>query len=301
MYDIIIIGSGPAGITASIYACRAQLRAIVVEKDYMGSGQIAASEQVDNYPGLFGIGGYELGEKFREHAEKLGAEFYEGEVSEIVQNEKSFTVKFMNNTVLETLSIIYAAGTSYRRLDIPGGKLLGVSYCAACDGAFYKDKNVAVVGGGDTALGDALYLSNIAKKVYLIHRRDEFRANKSLQEAVKNTSNIELVLNAAATEIIGQKHVEAVILLQSNKKKRLDISGIFAAIGSIPNTQPLQGIVRLDNNGYIAAGEDGVTSVDGIFAAGDVRAKQLRQVVTAVSDGANCVQSAEKYLREFSW
>lgn len=300
MYDIVIVGSGPAGLTAAIYASRAQLSAIVAEKDYMGSGQIAATEQVDNYPGLLGTGGYELGEKFREHAENLGAEFYEGEAFSVVPDNGFFTVKFKDGSSLDGRSIIYAAGTSYRRLDVPGGELLGVSYCATCDGAFYKDKTVAVVGGGDTALGDALYLSKISEEVFLIHRRDTFRANRSLQEAVKSTPNIKLITNAVPTKIIGEKRVEKLCIQQSGEEKTLTVNGIFAAIGSVPNTALLEKHCKLDSNGYVIAGEDGVTSAAGIFAAGDVRTKALCQVVTAVADGANCVQSVEKYLRETS-
>lgn len=300
MYDIMIIGSGPAGLTAAIYASRAQFRAVVIEKDYMGSGQIAATEQVDNYPGLPEIGGYELGEAFREHAEKMGASFFEGEATAIQRNEDAFTVQFKDGNSLDGKSIIYTAGTSYRRLEIPGGDLLGVSYCATCDGAFYQGKTVAVVGGGDTALEDALYLSKIAKKVYLVHRRDTFRANQTLQTAVKNTPNIELVLNAVPAEISGEKRAEALVLSQNGEARKLDINGVFVAIGSIPNTALLEGICNLDENGYVSAGENGVTSAAGIFAGGDVRTKTLRQVVTAVADGANCVQSVEKYLREMS-
>lgn len=297
MYDIIIIGSGSAGLSAAVYARRAQLSAVVVEKEYAGTGQIAVSEQVDNYLGLPEISGYDLGEKFREHALNLGAEFYEGEVSEIIPLEDSYTVKFSDDKSLNGKTIIYAAGASYRRLEIPGGEKIGVSYCAICDGMFYKDKTVAVVGGGDTALGEALYLSKIANKVYIIHRRDEFRANKSLQEKVKNTPNIEPILNAVPTEILGEKRAEAIEILQSGEKKKLDTDGIFVAIGTVPNSALLNGICELDKSGYVIAGEDGITSAKGIFAAGDVRTKKLRQVITAVSDGANCVISAEEYLQ----
>ena len=296
MYDIIIIGSGPAGLSAAVYASRARLKSIVVEKDYAGTGQIAVNECVDNYLGLPEISGYDLGEKFREHAEKFGVEFYVGEAVSISRSDVFYTVSFKNGKTLDGKTIIYAAGTSYRRLDIPGGKLQGVSYCAVCDGMFYKDKNVAVIGGGDTALEDALYMSRIANKVYLIHRRDEFKANKALQEKVKDTPLIELVLNSEVSEIIGEKRVETIKILQSGREKDLTINGVFVAIGSIPNTTLLNGICSLDKSGYIIANEDGITSVEGIFAAGDVRTKKLRQVVTAVSDGANCVKSVEEYL-----
>jgi thioredoxin reductase (NADPH) len=298
MYDIIIIGSGPAGLSAAIYASRAQLRAVVVEKDYMGSGQIAASEQVDNYPGLSGISGYDLGERFRTHAENMGVSFYEGEACSIRQNGAVFAVQFQDGSTLEGKSLIYAAGTSYRRLEISGGQLPGVSYCATCDGAFYKGKHVAVVGGGDTALGDALYLSKIAEKVYLIHRRETFRANQTLQEKVRNTPNIERITCAVPTEVIGERRVEGLIFTQSGVQKQLVVDGIFVAIGSVPNASLLEGICKQDANGYIVAGEDGVTSACGIFAAGDVRTKSMRQVVTAAADGANCVQSVEKYFNE---
>lgn len=301
MYDIVIIGSGPAGLSAAVYASRAQFSAVVAEKDYMGAGQIAASEQVDNYLGLPGINGYELGEKFREHAVSLGTEFFEGEVSGISKNAESYTVSFKDGSTLESRCIIYAAGTSYRRLEIPGGELLGVSYCATCDGAFYKGKTAAVVGGGDTALGDALYLSKVAEKVYLIHRRDTFRANRALQELVKKTPNIEVILNAVPTKVIGEKRVEGLEISVSGETKNFEVNGVFVAIGSVPNTGILDGICSLDKNGYIIAGEDGITSADGLFAAGDVRTKALRQVVTAVSDGANCVLSAENYIRNNNW
>lgn len=299
MYDIVIIGSGPAGLSAAVYASRAQFSAVVAEKDYMGAGQIAASEQVDNYLGLPGINGFELGEKFREHAVSLGAEFFEGEVSGISKSAESYTVSFKDGSTLESKCVIYAAGTSYRRLEIPGGELLGVSYCATCDGAFYKGKTTAVVGGGDTALGDALYLSKIAEKVYLIHRRDTFRANKALQELVKKTPNIEVILNAVPTKVIGEKRVEGLEISVSGETKNFEVNGVFVAIGSVPNTGILNGICSLDKNGYIIAGEDGITSADGFFAAGDVRTKALRQVVTAVSDGANCVLSAENYINNW--
>lgn len=300
MYDIIIIGSGPAGLTAAIYASRARLQAVVLEKDYLGSGQIAVSEQVDNYPGLPGIDGYTLGEKFREHATQMGAVLKNIEVSRIEKDGKTFIVFCKDGKTLQSRSILCAAGTSYRRLDVEGGTLPGVSYCATCDGAFYKGKTVAVVGGGDTALGDALYLSNIAEKIYLIHRRDTFRANQLLQETVKQTANIELVLNAVPTAVLGEERVTGLEISQDGESRMLQVNGVFVAIGSIPNTGFLQGLCELDANGYLIAGETGITSTSGVFAAGDVRTTPLRQVVTAVADGANCIQSIEQYLMETS-
>lgn len=296
MYDIIIIGSGPAGLTAAIYASRARLRTLVLERDTMGAGQIAVTEQVDNYPGLLHIGGYELGEKFREHAESLGASICENDVERLTKQDGVFQIALADGTVVSAKSVIYAAGTSYRKLDVPGAELPGVSYCATCDGAFYQGKTVAVIGGGDTALGDALYLARMAKTVYLVHRRDAFRANAALQESVKQTENIVLVTNAVPTAVVGEKRVSALRIDHNGQPEELTLDGVFVAIGSVPNTEPLRGLTDLDAHGYVKAGEDGITSLDGLFAAGDVRTKLLRQVVTAAADGANCVASAEQYL-----
>lgn len=301
MYDIVIIGSGPAGMSAAIYAQRAGLKAVVVEKECLGTGKIAESLRVDNYPGLFGENGYDLGEKFRTHAENLGAEFIEGEIIKIVRSKGYYTLQLDADKALAAKTVIYAAGTQCRRLGVVGEQELlgrGVSYCAVCDGAFYKNKVVAVIGGGDTALGDAVLLSGLAKKVYLVHRRGEFRANKALQNKVSGIKNIVPVLNAAVQKINGKDHVEAVAILQNGSKKALPVDGVFVAIGSTPNSALVKKLLDIDENGYIAADETGVTSADGIFAAGDVRTKKLRQVVTAVSDGANCVLSAEEYLNK---
>ena len=296
MYDVIIIGSGPAGLSAAVYCTRAQLDAVVVEKEYMGTGQIAVTDRVDNYLGLYGISGYDMGEKFREHAEELGAQFLDGEVNKIYKSGNIWNVSLADGKTLEGRTVIYAAGASHRQLGVPGGTLSGVSYCAVCDGGFYKDKVCAVVGGGDTALGDALYLSKLAKKVYLIHRRDEFRGNRSLQEKVRAAENIELVLEAVPTAVLGDKRVSGIEVEQRGEKRAIEADGVFVAVGMIPNTAPLEGVCELDG-GYVRAGEDGKTSEEGLFAAGDVRTTPLRQVVTAVADGANCAVSAEEYLR----
>lgn len=301
MYDVIILGSGPAGLSAAVYAQRAGLNAIIAEKEYLGTGQIAQSVQVDNYLGLYGESGYDLGEKFRSHAEKLGAEFYEGEAEKIIPAENSYTVKFSDGKEFESKTIICAMGTHHRKLDIKGENEFsakGISYCAVCDGAFYKGKTVAVIGGGDTALSDALYLSDIAEKVYIIHRRNEFRANQALQDKIHSKENISLILNAVPIEFIGNKMLETIKYIQNNEEKILSVNGSFTAIGNIPNTDILKNIVNLDKNGYIIADEDGITSAKGIFAAGDIRTKNLRQVITAASDGANCIESVRKYLSE---
>ncbi len=299
MLDIIIIGSGPAGLSAGIYAKRASRKVLIIEKEYEGTGQVAESGQVDNYPGIPGIGGYELGEKFREHALSLGVEFVEAEVTGIQQlPDSSWQVFLENKSSLLAKSVVYAAGASHRKLDIPGeaefsGK--GVSYCAICDGALYRGKAAAVIGGGDTALDDALYLSDICEKVYLVHRREEFRGADSTVSLIKEKSNIELVLNARPAEISGQGKVSGLTLQDG---RSLAVNGIFAAIGMIPKTELLQGLIELDEQGYVIADETGATNRKGFFVAGDVRAKELRQVVTAVSDGANAVTSADTYIKK---
>lgn len=292
----MIIGGGPAGLSAAVYAARARLSFVVSEKGFAGGGAISSTERVDNYLGLLGISGYELGEKFREHAVKLGAEIVSSEAVGIKRSADGFSTLLANGDSISSKTVIYAAGTSRRRLEVDGGELPGVSYCATCDGAFYKDKTVAVIGGGDTALSEALYLSRIAARVYLIHRRAEFRANADLTEQVKSTPNIELVLNAQLKRVLGRASVSGVEITIGNRAEKLVVDGVFAAIGSTPNTKPLHGMVDLDEHGYIVADENGKTSLGGFFAAGDVRAASMRQVITACSDGARCVDSAEKYL-----
>ena len=296
MYDMVIVGSGPAGLSAAVYAKRALLDAVVVEKEFMGTGQITVTEQVDNYLGLPGLSGYDIGDRFRTHAEGLGAQFITAEVLSITKEGDIFKISLSDGTLLESKTVVYAAGAVNRVLDVHGTGLAGVSYCAVCDGMFHRGKDVAVAGGGDTALEDALYLSKIANKVYLIHRRDEFRANNALQEQVRAAENMELVLNANVKEILGDGKVSAVKVDQQGKELEFEVSGVFTAIGTIPNTGVLMGLCELEK-GYIKAGEDGVTSCAGLFAAGDVRTKALRQLITAASDGANCVFSAEEYLR----
>lgn len=300
VYDTIIVGSGPAGLSAAVYAKRAELNFIVIEKEYLGTGQIAESERVDNYLGLFGESGYDLGEKFRSHAEALGTEFVDGEVKSIIPDDVNYRVSLSDGSSFLTKTVIYAAGASHRKLGIKGEAELsgkGVSYCAVCDGAFYKGKTVAVIGGGDTALGDALYLSEIAERVILVHRRDEFRAGKALQSRVLAKANIECVLNAVPTEILGEKRVEGLKILQNGAEETLSADGVFVAVGTVPDSGALGQLVELDG-GYVKADEDCTTSAKGIFAAGDIRTKALRQVITAAADGANAVLSVENYLAE---
>lgn len=297
MVDIIIVGSGPAGMSAAVYGKRAGLSVLVIEKVYYGTGQVAESSHVDNYLGIPGINGYELGEKFRSHAEGLGVEFKDGEVIRFEKAEDRWYVHLKNGETLESKTVVYAAGAAHRHLGVPGEEELcgkGVSYCATCDGAFFKGKDVAVVGGGNTAMDDAIYLSDICNRVYLVHRRDVFRGDATTLTKLKETENIELVVPAKVQEVKGEQVVTA---LQLEDGRSLEVSGVFVAVGMQPATDLLQSVVLLDDNGYIIADETGKTSAAGFFAAGDVRTKELRQIITAVADGANAATSAEKYIR----
>ncbi|MCD7735762.1 MAG: thioredoxin-disulfide reductase [Lachnospiraceae bacterium] len=302
IYDVIIIGSGPAGLTAAIYAMRAQLSVLVLEKEYMSGGQMLNTYEVDNYPGLPGIGGFELGVKFREHAEKLGVKFINIEVKHIGQEEDGrIKVLYTNSEEFRARAIVLAMGARHSTLGVPGEKELtgmGVSYCATCDGAFFKGRTVAVVGGGDVAAEDALFLARGCGKVYLIHRRDELRAARLLQEQLKKCDNVEIVWNTEVVEIFGEDHVECVKLRnkRDGREQILNLDGVFIAVGTIPNTGIVTKLLQLNERGYISASENGITEVPGIFAAGDIREKQLRQIVTAVSDGANVISSVETYL-----
>lgn len=298
IYDVGIIGSGPAGLSAAIYAKRANLSAVVIEKEYEGTGQIAESGQVDNYLGLPGISGYDLGEQFREHAVKLGVSFLEQEVTEIKKEDSAvFTIIFEDESLVEAKTVIYAAGATPRRANIPGeqeysGK--GVSYCAICDGSFYRGKKVAVLGGGDTALDDAVYLADLADKVYVIHRRKEFRGAAATVEKLRKKENVTFVLEHQVKEITGAEKVNGVVLEDGTA---IAVDGVFVAYGSVPQTGLLKEIVTLDAAGYVKAEETGETSLAGLYVAGDARTKKLRQVVTAVSDGANAATAVVEYLK----
>ena len=300
IYDVIILGSGPAGLSAAIYAQRARLNTLVIEEKPLSGGQILDTYEVDNYPGLQGIGGFELGMKFREHADTLGVTFHTAQVQK-VQVAGNLKEVVTEKETFQTKSVIVATGATHRKLGVQGEEELvgaGVSYCATCDGAFFKGKTVAVVGGGDVALEDALFLARGCEKVYLIHRRDEFRGAKVLQEQVQKTENITFLWNSEVKEIQGENKVEK-ILLHNNIEETdttLEVQGIFIAVGIQPNNDAVKEVVAVDEQGYVKALEDTVTSEPGIFAAGDVRTKQLRQVITAAADGANAVTSVERYL-----
>lgn len=300
IYDIAILGAGPAGISAAIYAARGRLKTLWLDKQFTEGGQILNTYEVDNYPGLPGISGMDLGEAFGKHAEKLGiAPVRENVVSvEDMGAEKIIRTK---KNEYRARTVVFACGASHRMLDIPGEQEfsgMGVSYCATCDGAFFKDKTAVVVGGGNIAAEDALFLSRICRKVYVIHRRNTLRADQILQDNLASAENIEMIWDSVAVEIQGTDSVTGLKIrnVNDNSESVISTDGVFIAVGIIPNTEKFKEVVPLDEEGYIVAGEEGITGAPGIFAAGDIRTKALRQVVTAVADGANAVISAQNYL-----
>lgn len=298
-YEAIVIGSGPAGLNAALYLKRAGKKVVVIEKEYEGSGQMAGSIRVENYLGIPALSGEELGERFREHAISAGVPILEEEVVEITGgcSESGWQVHFSSGDILKAEVLIYAAGTVPGELGIPGEETYrgrGVSYCAYCDGSLYKGKDAAVVGGGDTALDDALYLSDLCRKVYLIHRRDIFRGNLAAVERLRQKENVEFLLNASLQEVYGEKKLEGIRLADG---RTLNVSGLFVAVGSVPASDLIRDYVDRDEKGYVVAGEDGITTAPGLFVAGDVRTKKLRQIITAASDGANAASSAIQYIR----
>lgn len=325
MYDVIIIGSGPAGLSASVYAKRAGLKALTLEKNPVSGGQVLNTYEVDNYLGLPGINGFDMGVKFREHADGLGCKFQTAEVLSVCKEhreEKQLKAASVNETAVDAAfepvraqgfmietdegvfrakAVVAAMGAVHAKLGIPGEEELagrGVSYCATCDGAFFRGRVTAVIGGGDVAVEDAIFLARGCEKVYLIHRREELRAAKILQEEVMNLPNVEIIWNTVAEKIEGNVQVEGILLrnVKTGDKMELPVDGVFVAVGILPDSEILKEIVNCDPKGYVLAGEDGVTDVPGIFAAGDIRSKKLRQIVTAVADGASAIQSVQEYL-----
>lgn len=309
MHDLIIIGAGPAGLSAAIYAARAELDYVLIEENFVNGGQIVDTYEIDNYPGLPGISGMELAEKMAEHAEKLGAEVVNaavegldltGDVKKVMTDEGTFEAK----------TVIIASGASHSHLGVPGEESLsghGVSYCATCDGAFYRGKTTVVVGGGDVAVEDAIFLARGCEKVYVVHRRDELRAVKTLQTALFALPNVEMVwdsnlksINEGSAENGTAGKVTSVTVVNKNdgSERVIDADGVFIAVGITPRSGFVGTGIETNAGGYIIADETCETNVPGVFAAGDVRAKQLRQVVTAVADGANAVTSVQRYLLE---
>lgn len=302
IYDLIIAGSGPAGLTAAIYAKRAGLSFVVLEKENMSGGQVLNTYEVDNYPGFPGIGGFELGMKMREHADRLGVSFINIEARHIeLEEEGRIKSIYTDSEIYRARSVIFAMGARHRLLGVPGEKELagmGVSYCATCDGAFFKGRTVAVIGGGDAAAEDAIYLAKGCERVYVIHRRDTMRAAAILQEQLKNCENVTFLWDTEITRIVGDEHVEGVWLkhAKTGEERMLDLDGVFIAVGMIPQTEIVSKLLQTDETGYIVAREDTATNREGIFAAGDIRTKALRQIITAAADGANAVIAAQKYL-----
>ncbi len=293
MYDVIIIGAGPAGLTAAIYLGRAGKKLLILEKNVYG-GQIVNSKEVENYPAISKISGFEFSNNLYNQAKNFGAELKYETVVNLTKDKEVTT----NRGKYQAKSIIIATGLSNRTLEIDGVDSFigrGISYCATCDGNFFKDKVVAVVGGGNTALEDAIFLSNICKKVYIIHRRTTFRGEKILQDILNKKENVEFVFNSNVVKINGNELLESIIINTNNEERELQIDGLFLAIGQIPNNSYID-IIDLDEKGYAIANEDCKTNIDGIYVAGDFRTKKVRQLVTAASDGATAAINAIEYI-----
>lgn len=303
IYDVIIVGGGPSGITSAIYSSRARLKTLLIEKVGCG-GQIAITDHLENYPGFEqGINGFELAVKMQTQATNFGTEFVYGEVVSLQLNNKIKKVVLSDNKEYLTKTIIIAVGANFKKLGIKGeqefiGK--GVSYCATCDGPFFRNKEIVVVGGGDSALQEALYLTKFAAKVNLIHRRNEFRAAKILQEKVFAQQKINIIFDSVVEEISGKDLLEQVTLknVKTNTISQLSVNGVFVFVGWTPNTSFLNNQIKLNEQGYIVTDDKMNTSIEGVFACGDVREKILRQVVTATGDGAIAAISAQHYLEK---
>ncbi|MBR1393374.1 MAG: thioredoxin-disulfide reductase [Ruminococcus sp.] len=298
MYDIIIIGAGPAGMTAAIYARRASKSVLLLEAKSYG-GQIINTPDIENYPVEAHISGFDFAQKLYEQTKALGAEFKfekaveikdEGDTKTVVTVKDSYTAK----------AVIIATGSENRKLGVEGEDKLvgrGISYCATCDGAFYRNKVVAVVGGGNTALEDALYLADLAQTVYLIHRRDEFRGEEANAQRLRERENVKLVLNSTVTKLNAEKRLKSIEVTNKNGEvTELEVNGLFVAVGRVPENQNFASVAELDQAGYVAASENCRTKTPGIFAAGDNRVKEVRQLVTAASDGAVAATEAVKYI-----
>ena len=298
MYDVIIIGGGPAGLTAALYALRAEKSVVVIEKLGLG-GQIALSGEVENFPGTMKMSGAEFAENLAAQVDALGGRIEYEEVVEIIDGNPKTVVTDLDR--YEGRSVIIATGVKNRRLDAEGEDELigkGISFCAVCDGSFYKNRIVAVIGGGNTAVEDAIYLSDIAQKVYLIHRRNEFRAENRLVRALKSKSNIELVLETTVEKFVAEEGLKSINLVNVNtgEKRTIDVDGAFVAVGQIPQCEIFRDIITLNEGGYVAADENCRTNLEGVFVAGDCRNKTVRQLTTAVGDGSVAALAAIDYL-----
>jgi len=301
VFDIVIVGGGPAGLTAGIYVSRARMKSILVEKQGPG-GSPALSERIENYPGFpEGISGFELVDRMRRQAEHFGLEINAYNPVNSIRDEGGTKVLETDEGELRTLGVIVATGMRPALLGVPGeeeflGK--GVSYCATCDGAFFKDATVAVIGGGNSAAEEALFLTRFAKKVIIVHRRDRLRAGKILQEKVLSNPNIEVKWNKVVKEVLGNGKVRGLVLAnpEGGDEEEIKVDGVFLYVGNIPNTEALRGILELDDSGYVVTDSKLKTSVDGIYAAGDVRSGAIRQVVVAVGEGARAAMAAQSYV-----
>ena len=303
IYDAIIIGGGPAGLTAGIYLSRARMNTLLIEKALPG-GQAILTEIIENYPGFpHGIAGPELMQKMEEQAVRFGLKIEYGEVEEVKIKEDKVKIVKINNKEYRTMTIILASGAEAQKLGVPGEEELrgrGVSYCATCDAPFFKDQKIVVVGGGDTAIEEALYLTKFVREVTIIHRRDRLRATKILQERVFANKKINLAWDSVVTKVLGKEKVEG-ILIQNKKtgeEKEVPCQGVFVFVGNVPNSKFLNELIKLDQKGYILTDDNMMTSQEGIYACGDVRKKILRQVVTACGEGATAAFAAQKYIEE---
>jgi thioredoxin reductase (NADPH) len=300
--ELVIIGGGPAGLTAGIYTSRALIPTLLIEKSRIG-GQAASTDWIENYPGFIdGIGGQELAEKMVQQAKRFGLETSYTDVIKLEKQNNEFLV-YTSEGIVNSKTVIIATGAKPTFLGVKGEiefQSRGVSYCATCDGAFFKDHVVAVVGGGDAAVEEAIFLTKFANKVYIIHRRDQLRATKVIQQRAQNNPKIEFVWNSVIEEVVGNTKVQALRLkdVTTNQHKEIKVDGVFVYIGTQANSDLVKDLLPLDARGYINADENMVTTVKGLFAVGDVRKKSLRQVATAVADGAVAAMEVEKYLAE---
>ena len=305
VYDLIIAGGGPAGLTAGLYAARARMRALLIEKMVPG-GQAASTFLIENYPGFpEGIAGPDLAQAMESQARKFGMEVASGEVKSLASREPFWELEYEGQKLV-TKALVITTGVEPKKLGVPGEEALrgrGVSYCGTCDGPFFKDQEIGVIGGGDSAVDEALYLTRFASRVYLIHRRKTLRAEEILQERAFQNPKIEILWDTIVTKVLGETGVEGLEILDLRSKdcRTLPVSGVFLYVGLTANTEFLKGIVNLDDQGYVITDDNMATSARGIFAAGDVRKKLLRQVSTAVGDGAVAAFAAERYIESRKW